>query len=268
MFLGEIRPLLMLAQDEGNCAAQVRQHSTSVQIAKYASADSDEIKERLSVDINCPTDQVTIDGTGDEVKQELAEEMVTCYNRWGRGRLELFSKDNAVYCHVCDIVEFEKDQEITDFANYLANHPLGGEKTYHERLLPFATKNFEEVAGDIESADYPTINTEERYGIIYRHVKGKDAILGVIGEDTQRNSILFGGVTAGAVGGALVCSWTGLGAFMCAKIGGSIGAGGGLWGAGQLISAIDFKGQQRLAQTGLVPYDNESISELGCQVIK
>ena len=86
-------------------------------------------------EINCPTQEKEFSKrmNDEEIKDELAQSMVSCYELWGSGDLLLFDED-GIYCHMCQLSTFEEDgPAITDFGDYLTQNPTVG-PTYANQL--------------------------------------------------------------------------------------------------------------------------------------
>ncbi len=140
---------------------------------------------KLHQDITCPLRNITVDKNNVyDVEREIADEMVTCWQMWGEGKLDLF-EDDGVYCHVCSQINFEKNSmTVPAFQDFLdANHPAGNTATYAALLKPVVTRTDETdvpapvLAVQIEPS---VLTTADAYDIVFIYVRGKSITAQVV----------------------------------------------------------------------------------------
>ncbi|MBN1645953.1 hypothetical protein JW868_02850 [Candidatus Woesearchaeota archaeon] len=130
------------------------------------------------VDIRCPTVFEKSDaGSEYDMKVELADKMVKCYNRWHNGTEKLFN-DEGVMCNICYVTDFKKSAEIKDFEKFLYTEgPEGRNTRYLWELRPFTDKAdvelYEQVT-DLESTGM-SFNTEKPIATVFWYGKGSRA---------------------------------------------------------------------------------------------
>ena len=92
--------------------------------------------------INCPFKEIEAAGDDVKIKALVADELYRCWNRWGEGRLELFSADEKTFCAVCSVITFEETGEVKGLLAYLRQRIIaGGDETYWEYLTGMSAES-------------------------------------------------------------------------------------------------------------------------------
>jgi hypothetical protein len=210
--------------------------------------------------LECPPNYIAIDGKSDEsIKKTLANEMASCWYKFGGDSNELFGTGLAStrYCALCSHITFKgdsKNRQLTGFSYYLADQTTKssyGGKTYMN-FLSQASFNSADKESLVSRTD-DTINTANDYGVVYIYDKEGDL------SEVQG---LFGGTAAGlVVGGVLILFPEPSGltkAFGIMVISSAVGGGAG-YAAG---AAGDADWQ---AGVMLIPYTEEQFNNLKCE---
>ncbi len=262
-----------------NCKRSVKTHSLmNVQ-------GIDIVKE-----LNCPTKRVTISGDEEEIKEEIAEQMWTCWDNFGRGQYELFEASKEKFCVVCSVISFDERArnrvvEINDIAEYIASKKaFGGRslfqrmagKTHYDLILEGAlgsTPVFvsgEDLTEETEKQVFKdmefTMNTTKDYAVVFTYAKEDFWSKG------KRTAVWATvGFTAGVIGGIVIFATAGTALPVLIGVGvliPSLAAGGAVGGffAPTPIPTEEAqqKGQSALWIPGLILIENDQIKELEC----
>lgn len=135
---------------------------------KLSSQLSTTTKGDYATEIDCPTKEVTISGSDEEQKHQLAKDMVACHELWAQDSELLFDKD-AVYCHVCSFIEFEDSGELEGLSEFMQNNPEG--TSYLNQIAPIKT---EDLAQQTEIAD--SIDRDQLRATIFLYARGEEPI--------------------------------------------------------------------------------------------
>lgn len=173
-----------------DCTAQIRTYAATQAYSKELLNPST---------IHCPTNILTVQGET-AAKAVIADEMLRCFNQWGRGDLALFGNNEGTYCHVCGMVYVTGTPSVRGLTQYLdANKPPKGAGSYLQQIAG-VTRGDLYAASDAPAPTDESLATDKPIGVIFRYQKGQQL--------TQRvsNWLSDPKVTAptGFVGGAAV----------------------------------------------------------------
>ena len=232
------------AEAKTDCAAEVRTHATMMSVTKELANPSA---------INCPTNVIMVNGEV-AAKAVIADEMVRCFNQWGRGELRLFGDQEGVYCHVCGMVYVQGTPEVRDLGAYLTTTEVPGKGvTYAEALSGVVSGDLYRPSGAPAPGE-DVLLTSVPVGIIFRYEKGASFGTAVQNWIADPKKALPAGL-AGGIGVAV-----GIGAGVVS--GGTIVVAGGLIGA-----STAFLGREPLdtiASVNARSLDPGNITALGC----
>jgi hypothetical protein len=213
--------------------------------------------------IKCPTRDIDIKTKDkDEIMFSLAEEMAQCWNVYGQGKLELFDLEpnfDTTYCGICSHVRFDtdKDIELVEFMEYLADKEYRGETSYLEFLSAETTSNmpdFDQYGEEIT----PVIDTTEDYGVFLIYTKE---------EYQSRFWSTIWGIGAGVAGGVVAVV-----GIILSPISLGITGGAGIVAGGALIGAsagylLGDNTKDWFSYVALYPFDEPYIEELHCDIL-
>jgi hypothetical protein len=201
--------------------------ASQVQINSAISSTTKEIK---SPDIICPTKFITVEETDENaVKKKLADQMLKCWNTWGKGEKMLFGEKEGVYCHVCSMIEVQGVDKVSGFGDYLDNTVAKDGWTY-SALLQGRKKGTYFKDDAFKSQASQDIDTTRPMATVFFYAKGKKWY------EELRNKVV-GQPAAGAVGGAVaagvIASSTGVGlpvGVLMVGTGSAVGLTASVWG--------------------------------------
>jgi len=135
----------------------------------------------------CPTEEIVISKKANdrEIKQKIAKAMVTCWNNFGKGELNLFSKDN-LYCSICATISFEDEtRELSDFSDFLAKNGPDNSNLMYVDILTGSKKGntVETLENHVNSKGLldqnqvkknEIMSTNRDYAVIFMYAKGKE----------------------------------------------------------------------------------------------
>ncbi|MBI4450507.1 hypothetical protein HY642_00905 [Candidatus Woesearchaeota archaeon] len=236
-----------------------------------ANAGANFLLGQFANSITCPTEDIRItEKEDDKIKQKLADELASCWDAFGEGKLQLFGMQ-GVFCIICDRITFSKQGKLGHMTEWLAAHRLpNGKLTYADYLLGYETEKVHELTADASRFNINDPRLENQIdmtqtyadGIVY--VRGEGAIVQFFGDASKSDLVIGGGVIGGASGaliaGLLVGSPVGWIAGAIWAVTTIAGAATGAWTLDQLIEK-----PQHLAITFLAPYTKDTIQKLGCQ---
>ncbi len=129
----------------------------------------------FSSKINCPTGYETVSGNDEAVKQGIAYNLYACWDKFGKGQLELFKPSDATFCSICSYLTFDDKKTVTGLLDYLSTHnvPLeAGQHSYFEFLQ--GRKYTNNIPETLASTGIPdAVDTGKPFGVVF--VYGKDA---------------------------------------------------------------------------------------------
>jgi hypothetical protein len=230
--------------------------------------------------ITCKTNYYKAKSSNEEeAKFAMAEALKACWATWGRGEVQLFSKD-AVYCHVCSVTSFDtdgKNMNAQNFPQYLATKKIdagnGQGLTYGQYLNYFATEESEtETLQNLNKlGNTGSIDLTKSYATIFVYVRGNNYItdyLKAMDPTGTGSGSITTGIAGGVAGGALgVLTLKGL-----TVIGIGIGGpftwlvGGAIVGATALIALYAENEVDYLSMTMLREYNAEELQKIGCKI--
>ncbi len=134
---------------------------------------------KFGTEIKCPVHvDVIKKKKADDIKRELADRMVRCFDNYGRGELKLFSAEDERFCTVCDIVTFKKQTELTSFNRFLIEHftSYGSEKQrYIEFILNTPLNEMGDYLFYLENNDV-SVDTSYKYAVLFVYLKDTDVV--------------------------------------------------------------------------------------------
>jgi hypothetical protein len=173
--------------DDAPCATQILGHSVAVRITNELAAPT----------ISCPTRRIVKEvHSEEEGKKIVADQMVKCWDQWGKGKLALFGEKPANYCHICSTVELTGVPELTKFGAYLETERATQSQTYSQYLRGVKSGTFFEEAAIpklTNGGTFAPISTDKPIGVVFYYAKGQDKI------DQLRNKLVQPAV-GGSVG--------------------------------------------------------------------
>jgi hypothetical protein len=231
------------------------------------------------VDITCSTHYIDVKTKEpEEIKKLIADEMYSCWKKYGRGEIELFDTEDNNYCAVCSRLSFEEEVEVRNLLAYLKhNDRPGKEETYWDYLMGVRMDNFiTEYYNNKDLQKYDNFRTEFPMAVMF--VMQKDAYPGTFVEgDKITESAKLGG--AGAIGGAfagtaavlITCAAATGGA--CAAIGvvaAIVGTGGAITGGtmGGAIGYIIGSDSRANWDANILLWDYDHLNELNCNFLE
>ncbi len=238
--------------------------------------------------LNCPVRNVKIgdlssESSQREAKTRIAQSMMTCFNQFGNGKLELYGGPGA-YCQICDYVDFsDKKNTLAGMNSYLFSTKIpGSTKTYAESLAGVATFS-NEVLSQLEkhkTADYIDPTKQDQYAVIFYHAKGRDS-LDVFTDTLQTALIPAAGAIMGLgvmyTGGAVIAAsaWTGVAMlqYTGVAVGGALQFKGGLLALGSMIPTVlstyvKSTQFQWYSSVWFVPLERNSLERMGCTEVR
>lgn len=225
--------------------------------------------EVFKANINCPAEDLNIvesldDSLGQQrAKQQIADALVSCYDRYGKGDVVLFDGP-GVYCGVCHWITFEDKGKLEGLNTYLATTKAPNKDVNYLEFL--SKQKLGKDLIDIQEPIAVSLNSDQLYSTVFIYAR----------EDSAMNRLKQYLVTPkhSAIIGALV---TGTGAFMLLGfapttivtfVGGRFllstisSVAGGLTGAYESISRDQPDHTTLIA---LVPHEESSFEQLGCE---
>lgn len=190
--------------DDAPCATQILGSSVATRFTKEIAAPT----------IKCPTARIVQEtGDAEAAKRIVADQMVACWNEWGKGKLMLFSDETHTYCHICSTVEISGVQQLDNFGAYLDTAKATKSQTYAQYLHGAVSGTY------FDEASLPPLSpggkiaplpTQQPIGVILYYAKGQTML------NKMRND-LFGKPVEGAVAGGAVGVLIGAGSISSAS---------------------------------------------------
>ena len=226
--------------------------------------------------INCPTKYLTIQSAkASSMRRDISDLMVECWDNFGAGKVNLFSSDDAKFCVICSVFQFEdKTTQLQGLPYFMMseNMPLkvdGIRPTYQEYLTGVTTNP--EVIDDVRGKDLSYIDGSKRYAIMFTFYKESywskvySSLVGAL-TGVAAGAVLVIGVAAGlAIAGAsfgIAAPVSALIVTASAAAGAAIGVSSADEGAGTFIGGADWD-----ANIIMVEYDTQKIQDLGCEAL-
>lgn len=232
--------------------------------------------------INCPTTKLKIDDKDENaVKEQIASSMFDCWDKYGRGKLELFSDDN-VYCTICTRITLNKEIKVKGITDYLGNAHPKNEKLNYLQLLTTEKPGDSEYSkylaslGNRKIEDVLDASVNNEYAVVLTYIKGKEKIANywekakytapAVGTVALGFAVVKLGFGAGSVLSFFLTPFVGVpvGTFI-SLTGGAMIVGGAYWaGFAAYLSRTPF---EHVAFLSFIPYDAESLQSLNCNEI-
>lgn len=264
-FIIKVRSFTSNIVDDTQCKDSILNH---VSAQKITQGD-------VSLQIECPTKYYTAKPKKEEdAKLFLAESLRSCWGTWGRGELQLFSRDNT-YCHICSVVKFDTDLKYAkNLPQYLATEKIRSGPNqgmiYAHYLQYFSTDEPEEkMIEKINTlGNSQDIDLQKDYAIIFVYARGKNQIqdlLKAIAPSETLAGITSTGIIGGVIGSAagygvktMVAYVVAIGGPVTWMVGGfAVGATTAL--AIYLTADVDYASFNILRE-----YNAEELKKLGC----
>jgi len=240
--------------EDSPCATQVIAHSAIAGVSK----------ELVAPGIVCPTRLVELESNDeDEVRTAIADEMLRCWNTWGKGELRLFGDKELAYCHVCSMINTPGTANVAGMPRFLDTRTAKNGQTYSALLQG---KKSGEYFNDTDFKQYATavMPTQPAVGVIFYYAKGQKWYDKLYNDIAGQPAV---GATSGAVGGAVITVLVvgtvvsgGTTLVAAGVIGAASGAVGGLW--------YSIRGREDMSYMTLVvarPITKAEIDKLGCE---
>ena len=223
----------------------------------------------------CPVRTITIERRASEevVKRTIADEMASCWNIYGRGKIPLFdsARGKNLYCAMCNYIEIEDDgtpREIHGFVDFLSQTTVPGlDLTYTEYLFTADDEQARELAAsfNMQGPDNPVyddaITSQTNYAIYYLYGQTRH----FIDDDVKKYGVQAAIGTAGGIGGA-VAFFALAGGPATLATGLITVTGFALTGMTAGVNLLDLEVNEN-EYTGsvlLIEHDSNRIEELGC----
>jgi len=110
----------------------------------------------------------------DVILGAVADELYTCWNQWGEGKLELFKAEDSVFCAVCSVIEFDtKDRKIPGLLTTLNSRVIpGGGMSYFEYLSGVqVTEGIQGKLDEMAASQQDVIDTSQDMSIVFTYAK-------------------------------------------------------------------------------------------------
>ncbi len=235
--------------------------------------------------LKCPTRLVEVGSPKvDVVKKTIADQLLKCWNTFGAGKLELFSDDEAVYCHACAHLIIPEGVKVSsEELLKTLEQPIGSSlpelvgKTYVQAIAP--TVKDDEAYFDKAEVDAATSrgtstivdsDTNQDYAIVFRYAKGRDSIKNVL---TKVDAASPGVGTALVGVGVIAIGVKVVGVGVMATVGAPVTAialgavvVGGVYA--WVASSYAQEPQSWMADVHIRPYDRDTLTSLGCKVVE
>lgn len=168
--------------DSVECEQEITQH---IQLRK--------LSDKLVPPPKCPTQIISLDTDDEEeVKEVMAEAARSCFRTWREGN-ESFFAGEGTFCHVCSLVEIEKDVEINDFDNYLLRTYMSGTELSYGQY--FSKQLLEENNQEEFNALFRqtvTFDTNTPISLVYQQITGWRDIRKFLERDYPQQVIVMG----------------------------------------------------------------------------
>lgn len=246
---------------------------TSAYAQDFLKVSGEDIFETMELD--CPTRIVKVDNEKD-VLPVVAEELYTCWDNFGQGKLELFKPESGLYCVPCANIEFEGlNGYHPGLMKYLlVNKVPGGKQTYFEFLngVSFKDDTYKNIDSVFQNVDQKSIYLEKPLVVMFTY--GKQAnwdkkLLAFYGFLTSTVTSSIGGIFAVAEFGFLPgITVLGLGPVTTTALVGAVGittialttSYAGYWLGSDTSADWD-------AKVLIIPYTEEGMKKLNCQYL-
>jgi hypothetical protein len=266
--------VMLFVQSDINQGAQTNADNSACKTSVIQNAYSkipNILGDKWASDINCPVQEITIDESDDkEIMEQTAEAMYTCWDNFGKGKLNIFpTKRGAddVFCVICSEITYAgaaSGKEISEFTQYLIkNNPPGKQTTYYEEFM--GELPTQAVIDDLQDPLFKdkildTKGSPPQYAVVFTYIKnigvydrmikgaaaGGIALVGAIG----LVELVGGFFTFGATWAAIPVT------FAVATAGGAT-----IWG---FVTGPNLNEEWR-GSIELLPIENpESLAKLGC----
>ena len=189
---------------EQECQAVVRTGGIMQYINPNAPIRATKPSQQFSEDVSlCPVNRIVYKQrtNHDLIIEDIANEMISCYNKYGRGEVNLFeqSPGREMYCIMCTHLIFDDvPGPIDGLYEYMDDTDIRGlGVTYTEFLAGLEPKDQKTISREIDSEESLMIDTENSYAIYYIYGKTVDFWNDDIGNVIKSTSY-------GAIGGTAV----------------------------------------------------------------
>lgn len=236
--------------------------------------------------IICPINELKVsadlssDKGQDQAKKVLSKSLYDCFDKFGAGKLDLFSRQ-GVYCSVCDRIEFSDARgKVKGLTKYLGTERVPFKDiSYLDFLAGFESSHFKEYMDDPllfsskeANAAIEIDDTSKPWATILVYARGEDSMNRI--RDALSPSLGGSGGRLIGVGSAGVIA--GAGGATAGLILMGLGPAGWITAA---LSAVTFGSltaytvgsfddvPQRLVFARLVPYEARSFEMLGCETL-
>ena len=132
------------------------------------------VEKNLQLDIfgasrlRCATNYIDAEMKPERARQQIANEMASCWKKFKRGEQPLFDTEEGNYCVVCASLEYDQSVQIEGFSQYLIDTKI---PTRKETYFQFLTNNndpavLEEFEGS-NLAQQDTLNTGNALAVVF-----------------------------------------------------------------------------------------------------
>lgn len=246
-----LRDVWDTTEPDALCASQIRIHAATVQTTS----------DLKTPKIVCPTSRVTL-MPDDDAREQIANAMMRCWTMWGKGKLQLFGKEEGAYCHVCSLITIPGGRPVTGLPEYLSTKKTRDGVSYAEALAGVKRGEYfqDETLKDFSKF---SLETNKPIGVIFYYAKGQNFM------DSVKNAVVgnpVGTAVAGAVvvGGAAlyIASAIGTGGLTLVATGVIAGSAGF---TGGFIGSLSARENLDTISTVIVrPLSEQDIKTLGC----
>lgn len=208
------------------------------------------------MDIKCPSRELELEGSEEEMKTQLAKEMSFCWKAFGRGKYDLF-QESKTYCHVCSYVNADQTVKLEGFEQFLLETKMKYSKlTYADYLSGYDKPTTKEARGKQEITETTVDFSTGEKEIVFVYVKEQ----GLFEDMTSRFGNLETSIGFGAAGGAGMML-LGAGLWPVTVTAGVVAAGTGIY------SIFKEKEVDWMASVLVVESKPDALEELGCNYL-
>ncbi|MBW2994745.1 hypothetical protein KY312_00185 [Candidatus Woesearchaeota archaeon] len=178
--------------------------------------------------INCPPHYLTLDTDSKTFNKEFVQEIVNCWDKMGEGKLDLFAQEDAVFCVVCTV--FEEFEGDKEISNSEITTYMKNTKMISKEITIW-----DYLVGKSEDYKIEKIDKSKSHAIVYVH--GKTAyewsFEKAAWEITQQGNVVWPAIKLSV---AWIAGWD---------------------------DAADWD-----ARWAITEHDEESLRQLGCEIIE
>ena len=193
--------------------------------------------------------------------EDVSNEMVSCYQKYGRGEINLFEQmpGRNIYCVMCTYIEFDNvPGPIDGLTEYMNEEEMRGFGVTYAEFLAGATTSKRASGITIPSQAEIVLDTDKNYSIYFVYAKTRDFWDNQLGNSLKTGTTGFVGGTAAGIGVVIIGSASLPAALIIvpvvAIVGGTIG----------FFSSRDAVPDEFTGSVMITEYNADIIRQLGC----